>query len=83
VHVRYGRAVHRRDGEEPRAFGQRISDAVATLLDEDRSDWYAAARRAAAGTTPSPAGPQVAHWRRVWEASASPTPRRPRPKAWR
>jgi 1-acyl-sn-glycerol-3-phosphate acyltransferase len=83
VHVRYGRPIHLRDGEEPRAFGARISAAVATLLDEDRSDWYAAAVRAAAGTTPSPSGPDVARWRRVWESSASPTTRHRRPKAWR
>jgi 1-acyl-sn-glycerol-3-phosphate acyltransferase len=83
VHVRYGRPVRQGEGEEPRAFGTRISAAVATLLDEDRSDWYTAARRAADGTTPAPSGPQVAHWRRVWEASASPSSRRPRPRAWR
>jgi 1-acyl-sn-glycerol-3-phosphate acyltransferase len=83
VHVRYGRPVRQAEGEEARAFGARISTAVATLLDEDRSDWYAAARRAAAGDTPSPNGPQVANWRRVWESSASPVARRPKPKAWR
>jgi 1-acyl-sn-glycerol-3-phosphate acyltransferase len=83
VHVRYGRPLAPGAGEEPRAFGARIADAVATLLDEDRTDWYAAARRAAAGDTPAPAGPQVAPWRRVWESSASPVSRRPRPRAWR
>ena len=83
VHVRYGRPVAQGEGEEPRAFGARIATAVATLLDEDRTDWYAAARRAAVGGTPAPTGPEVAPWRRVWEASASPTARRPRPRAWR
>jgi 1-acyl-sn-glycerol-3-phosphate acyltransferase len=83
VHVRYGRPVRQVAGEEPRAFGARIAAAVSTLLDEDRSDWYAASRRAASGTTPAPSGPQVANWRRVWEATASPTTRRSRPKAWR
>jgi 1-acyl-sn-glycerol-3-phosphate acyltransferase len=82
VHVRYGHPIRRGDGEETRAFGARINDAVATLLDEDRGDWYAARLRAAAGTTPTPGGPPVANWRRVWEASASPTSRR-RAKAWR
>jgi 1-acyl-sn-glycerol-3-phosphate acyltransferase len=83
VHVRYGRPVHQVEGEEPRAFGTRIATAVATLLDEDRSDWYTASRRAATGETPAPTGPDVAPWRRVWEASASPTSRRPKPRAWR
>jgi 1-acyl-sn-glycerol-3-phosphate acyltransferase len=83
VHVRYGRPVHQADGEAPRDFARRIETAVATLLDEDRTDWYGAARRAAAGTTPAASGPAVAHWRRVWEASASPVSQRPKPRAWR
>lgn len=83
VHVRYGAPVRCGEGEEPRAFGVRIASAVATLLDEDRADWYAAARRAADGTTPSPAGPDIAGWRRVWATTAGPTARRARPRAWR
>ena len=83
VHVRYGRPLHLTEGEEPRAFGTRVSAAVAKLLDEDRTNWYAASLRAAAGTTPSPSGPQVARWRRVWESSASPPTRSAKPKAWR
>jgi len=80
--VRYGHPIRRRDDEESRAFGARINGAVATLLDEDRNDWYAARLRAASETTPAPSGPPVAHWRRVWASSASPTSRR-RAKAWR
>jgi len=83
VHVRYGRPVHGVPGEEPRALGARIATALGTLLDEDRTDWYAARRRAAAELTPSPAGPDVARWRRVWESSAGPAPVRRRPRAWR
>jgi 1-acyl-sn-glycerol-3-phosphate acyltransferase len=83
VHVRYGRPVRQGDEEDTRAFGARISTAVATLLDEDRSDWYAATRRAAVGATPSPSGPAVADWRRVWASTASPVSRRSRPRAWR
>src|SRR3712207_7555696 len=40
-----------------------IKDAVATLLDEERTSWWEARRRAAAGQTPDPSGPQVAQWR--------------------
>ena len=83
VHVRYGRPLTVLPDEEARSFGSRIAAATATLLDEDRSDWYAARRRAAAGDTPSPAGPQVANWRRVWEATASPRSRSSHAKAWR
>jgi 1-acyl-sn-glycerol-3-phosphate acyltransferase len=83
VHVRYGRPVHGQPGEEPRVLGARITAAVGTLLDEDRTDWYGAQRRGAAGTTPAPSGPDVARWRRVWASSASPTTVRRRPRAWR
>ena len=83
VHVRYGRPLALQADEDARSFGTRIAAATATLLDEDRSDWYAARRRATAGETPSPAGPQVANWRRVWESTASPRSRTGRAKAWR
>jgi 1-acyl-sn-glycerol-3-phosphate acyltransferase len=83
VHVRFGRPLRTAEGEEPRVFGARVAAAVETLLDEDRTDWYAAARRAAAGQTPPAGGPPVAHWRRVWQSSAGPTPRRDKPRVWR
>jgi 1-acyl-sn-glycerol-3-phosphate acyltransferase len=83
VHVRYGRPVHQRAGEEPRALGSRVAAALATLLDEDRSDWYSASRRAADGATPAPSGPQAARWRRVWASSASPQSPSRRVRAWR
>lgn len=83
VHVRYGRPLALQPDEDARSFGTRIAAATATLLDEDRSDWYTARRRATAGETPSPAGPQVANWRRVWESTASPRSGTGRAKAWR
>lgn len=83
IHVRYGRPVRQLEGENAREFGARVASDLAALLDEDRSTWYTSRRRAAEGTTPAPSGPQVAHWRRVWESSAAPAPRRTRPKAWR
>jgi 1-acyl-sn-glycerol-3-phosphate acyltransferase len=84
VHVRYGRPLRLQPDEDARGLGSRIATATAALLDEDRSDWYAARLRAASGTTPAPSGPQVAHWRRVWEASAPPrSGRHQRARAWR
>jgi 1-acyl-sn-glycerol-3-phosphate acyltransferase len=83
VHVRYGRAVRPIDDEGTLAFNGRISAALAALLDEDSTNWYAAARRAAADETPASSGPEVANWRRVWAASAGPTSRGAAPKAWR
>jgi 1-acyl-sn-glycerol-3-phosphate acyltransferase len=83
VHVRYGRPVRPREDENTLGFNGRIAEAVGALLDEDRSDWYTAAKRAAAGTTPPTSGPQAANWRRVWAASESPTPTRDTRRAWR
>jgi len=72
VHVRWGRPLHPRDGEEPFALTGRLRAALAQLLDEDATDWYAAARRAAGGDTPSLEGPQASDWRRRWAATAGP-----------
>ena len=54
------------DGEDARRLEKRIETALATLADETRTDWWSARRRAAAGDTPSPRGPDVAGWRRAW-----------------
>ncbi len=57
VTVRFGEPLWPQEGEGVRELGPRIEAAVAQLHDEDASDWYAAALRAAAGTTPSTAAP--------------------------
>jgi hypothetical protein len=69
--VRFGEPL-RPDGQSVRDFAPRIKDAVATLLDEERTTWWESRLRSASGRTPDPAGPQVAQWRRVWEQSESP-----------
>lgn len=83
VHVRYGRPVHPRPDENTLALNGRVSGALAALLDEDNTDWYAAARRAAGDRTPPSSGPDVANWRRVWASTAGPATRGAKPKAWR
>ena len=65
--VRFGEPLHPAPGESARDFAPRVRAAVAALLDEDRSTWWEARRRASSGSTPDPAGPAVAQWRRVWE----------------
>jgi 1-acyl-sn-glycerol-3-phosphate acyltransferase len=82
VHVRYGRPLQPIADERALGLVQRMTAAVATLLDEDRTDWYAAQLRAAKNETPAPTGPDVARWRRVWAQTASPTTQA-KPKAWR
>jgi 1-acyl-sn-glycerol-3-phosphate acyltransferase len=85
VTVRFGPPLRPSEGESARDFAPRIRTAVATLLDEDRSTWWEARRRAADGAVPDPSGPAVAPWRRVW---AQTEPPRPQPglrhrRAWR
>jgi len=85
--VRFGPPLRPGVDESPRDFAPRIRDAVAALLDEERTTWWDARRRAADGTTPDASGPAVAPWRRVWEQAAPPaTPRAdsaPARQAWR
>src|SRR5262249_46238993 len=72
VTVRFGEPLRPEEGESARDFAPRIRDAIATLLDEDRTTWWESRLRAAQGATPDPAGPDAAQWRRVWEQSAPP-----------
>jgi len=83
IHVRYGRPVRPLEGENTLALNGRVSAAISALIDEADTDWYTAARRAATETTPPSAGPDVAHWRRVWQSSAGPKTGTTRSKAWR
>ena len=82
VTVRFGEPLRARAGETAREFAPRIRDGVAALLDEDASTWWEARQRVATGTTPDPAGPPVAQWRRVWAQSQSPRVGT-RARAWR
>lgn len=83
--IRFGEPLVAGPEESVREFAPRIKDAVAALLDEDRSTWWEARRRVAAGAVPDPSGPRVAQWRRVWEQSESPVADAParRLTAWR
>jgi 1-acyl-sn-glycerol-3-phosphate acyltransferase len=74
--VTFGRPLVAAEGERSQAFADRIEQAVAELADEATSDWYSARVRAAAGETPTLAGPQTGAWRRAWELSAARTRRR-------
>ncbi|HLI73464.1 MAG TPA: lysophospholipid acyltransferase family protein [Acidimicrobiales bacterium] len=65
--VSFGNPIVPVEGDHTRRLEARIETALATLADETRTDWWTARRRAAAGTTPSPRGPDAAAWRRAWE----------------
>jgi len=83
--IRFGEPLVAGPEESVRNFAPRIKDAVAALLDEDRSTWWEARRRAATGATPDPSGPDAAQWRRVWAQAESPDPEAGTKKlsAWR
>jgi 1-acyl-sn-glycerol-3-phosphate acyltransferase len=84
--IRFGEPLRPEAGESAHDFAPRVLDGVAALLDEDRTTWWQARRRAAEGATPDPSGPQVAQWRRVWQQTQPPTVAgldRPRRRAWR
>lgn len=81
VSVRYGRPLRAEAEERASHFSERIRQALAVTLDEDRSTWYEALRRDARGEVPDPGGPEAARWRRLWESSR-PVPRAGRRSAW-
>jgi 1-acyl-sn-glycerol-3-phosphate acyltransferase len=68
--VTFGAPLRLAEGEDVRDFAVRIEGAIAVLADEQRTDWWTARRRAAAGTTPSLQGPAVGAWRRSWSLSS-------------
>jgi 1-acyl-sn-glycerol-3-phosphate acyltransferase len=78
--VVFGTPLHPIDGESTRRFNARIQAAVTTLADEATTDWWAARRRAADGTSPRLGGPDYTGWRRQWDLT---TRRRQGIAAWR
>jgi 1-acyl-sn-glycerol-3-phosphate acyltransferase len=70
--VTFGTPLWPAEGEDARRFGSRIEAAVATLANESTTDWWTARKQAAAGTTPSLQGPDVATWRRSWALAPAP-----------
>jgi 1-acyl-sn-glycerol-3-phosphate acyltransferase len=82
VVVRFGRPLAPGPGEDARRFSERLERAVAELADEAASDWWAARRRAGAGTTPPLRGPDVSPWRRAWALPPGRGGGRERERAW-
>ena len=81
ISVRYGRALRPEEGETHQDLSRRMTQAIAELLDEDRTTWWESLRRAERDETPATSGPQGPSWLRVWEGSRSPA-RRTKPPAW-
>ncbi|MGH2768001.1 MAG: lysophospholipid acyltransferase family protein, partial [Actinomycetota bacterium] len=68
VAVRLGRALRPLKGERVVDFQQRLRMGLAVTLDEERTSWWEAIRRAAEGRASDPSGPSAARWRRLWES---------------
>src|SRR3954452_9492557 len=65
--ITYGTPLRADEGEDARAFAARVERAVASLADEQATDWWTARRRAAGAGTPTLSGPPNAGaWRRQW-----------------
>ena len=82
VSVRFGSPIVPEEGETHQSFSARMTQAVAVLLDEDRSTWWEAMHRAEHDETPAIAGPQGPDWMRRWEGSR-PVPRRAPGRTWK
>jgi 1-acyl-sn-glycerol-3-phosphate acyltransferase len=82
IRVRYGRPLFPQEGETHQQLSLRMQQAVGELFDEDRTSWWEAQRRAAAGRTPKLTGPAGPGWRRTWEGTR-PIRRSGKPPAWR
>jgi 1-acyl-sn-glycerol-3-phosphate acyltransferase len=80
--VTFGPPLRAAEGEDPRDFAQRIERAVDVLADEQATDWWSARRRAAAGETPSLAGPEGSEWRRFWSLGEGRRRSRPQLPRW-
>ncbi|MHB8263751.1 MAG: lysophospholipid acyltransferase family protein [Acidimicrobiales bacterium] len=64
--VTFGRPISHTTGEDAHHIGERIYQEFARLADESSSNWWAAAKRAATGASPSPRGPETSAWLRAW-----------------
>ena len=79
--VTFGRPMRPRAGEDVRSFAVRVETEVASLADEQATDWWGARRRHASASTPAITGPDASSWRRSW-ALASPRPERSHAARW-
>lgn len=82
IRVRYGKPLFPQEGETHQQLSLRMQQAIGELFDEDRTSWWEAQRRAAAGETPKLTGPAGPGWRRTWEGT-KPIRRSGKPPAWR
>jgi 1-acyl-sn-glycerol-3-phosphate acyltransferase len=80
--VVFGAPMWPREDEDSRKFSRRIEDAVSSLGDEGRTDWYSARKRVHAGEVPSMRGPAAGDWRKSWDLGDRSPIRRRQKRTW-
>jgi 1-acyl-sn-glycerol-3-phosphate acyltransferase len=68
VSVRFGASLRLRDDENAKHLTDRIRTSVSQLCAEDASTWWESIKTPAGN--PVAASPDVARWRRIWDAGA-------------
>jgi len=79
--VMFGQPIWPADDDTNHTLAERVEQAVDTLADEVRTDWWQARRRMHAAQTPKLTGPQGAAWRRAWAKNKRSRPATPR-RSW-
>lgn len=69
--VTFGMPLRPDPGENARAFGRRIEEAVHLLATERTTDWWTARKLAAQGVPSTARGPDASTWRRAWALGSS------------
>lgn len=82
VSLRFGRPLFPSDDETAREFSVRMLSALQRLLEEDRTSWWEATKRAAGGADATAIVPPAEGWRRTWESSRPIGPSR-NERVWR
>jgi 1-acyl-sn-glycerol-3-phosphate acyltransferase len=66
TYVTFGHPLRPDPAGDPRLLADQLERSVATLADEQTTDWWTARRRAASRSSPSLTGPDAGAWRRTW-----------------
>ncbi len=84
VTVNFGSPMEFGANDTNQSFIERVEAAIATLADENDTDWFTARRRAHQGTSPKLQGPDASAWRRKWATTNKRTSSKPqfRRKQW-
>jgi 1-acyl-sn-glycerol-3-phosphate acyltransferase len=80
--VTFGQPIRPAEGEDARALGRRIEEAVHLLATERSTDWWTARRMAHNGEPSGAAGPDASEWRRAWALGPTAADGRTKEEHW-